>query len=99
MIKNKLFLNTLAQYKIGLWQLGDQDTNEDWSDLLLSLFGCTEKNFIPSLEHFTEHILHPDDITFLKFAIPNTKTKQLTLKTRLELKTILVVLTCLIFFQ
>lgn len=86
MIKNKLFLNTLSQYKIGMWQLSDQNSNEGWSDQLLSLFGLTEKNITPSLEYFTEHILHPDDITFFKICYTKYKNQAINFKNQIRIK-------------
>lgn len=89
MLKNKLFQNTLTQYKLGLWELSSSlSTDDGWSQELYTLFGLKNNEIEPSYDYFVNEILHPEDLLYFETTYNNYKNEGLNFKNQLRLKSI-----------
>ena len=86
MLKNKLFQNTLKQFKLGLWELSNNEFNDIWSDQLYEYLGIDKKTTQPSLDFFINEILHPDDALYFKTNYDNYTQQGINFKNQLRLK-------------
>lgn len=86
MLKNKLFQNTLAQYKLGLWELSCSLTTDEWSQELYEHFGLENNKIEPSYEYFINEILHPEDLLYFETTYHNYKEEGINFKNQLRLK-------------
>lgn len=86
MLKNKLFQNTLKQYKLGLWELPSETSNEVWSDELYDYLGLNKDEIPPSYNFFTNELLHPDDLLYFETNYNNYLKEGLNFKSQLRLK-------------
>lgn len=87
MLKNKLFQNTLKQYKLGLWELPYKGFDSVWSDQLYDYLGIKKDAVEPSYEFFKKEVLHPDDILYFETNYNNYLNEDENFKNQLRLKT------------